>query len=442
MTVQIKYLVFKGIAKKERILFKSFLNLAKNELPYRIVILKSKQLDSSEPEIVIMDETYVLKGSEASMLSLPSMVVGDDRNKEQVGYLSRPVQWSEFKLALTNLNVEVAVEGDDVERLLPDDAMHFVIEEAAGSVAEAKQSSSPKSTFSDEGDYEGELDKLSADDNAYTNSEYIHVVDTVAQFKEGQAGQNQGPVALISDDESSLRSTVLVLETPSMDAWDHNELQFSASSGGDDSDSEMSSEFSELDTDTVVLHERAGFKISSIDECWAEDNEIIVDNESFLFIKSAREMVYSDIEPGKWPVIIARQEMTRVPLRDDWQPAQGLNVYPLSSFIWVNTMVCENQMLFRELEENTEYLLERWPHFTLLELDNVLLKLCTMLFVRPESLQSLSSKSGYGRSTIIGLMNACYKLGYLKLPESIDVDKLAPASNDERMLGKFKDSFK
>jgi hypothetical protein len=96
MTVQIKYLVFKGIAKKERILFKSFLNLAKNELPYQVVILKSKQLDPIEADIVFLDEAYVLEGPEASMLGLPSIVVGGDRNKEQVGYLSRPVQWSEF----------------------------------------------------------------------------------------------------------------------------------------------------------------------------------------------------------------------------------------------------------------------------------------------------------------------------------------------------------
>jgi hypothetical protein len=229
----------------------------------------------------------------------------------------------------------------------------------------------------------------------------------------------------MSDDESSSSSAALVLETPSMDVWDDNELEFSESS-----------------IDRVVLHERAGFKISPVDEYWTEDNEIIVDNESFLFIKPVRKMVYSDIEPGRWSVIIARQQMTKVPLHNDWQPAQGLNVYPMSSFIWVNTMVCEAKELFSELDEDTDYLLERWPHFTLLELDNVLLKLCTMLFVRPESLQSLSAKSGYGRSTIIGLMNACYKLGYLKLPEDIGVDKLGPPSNNESVLGKFKEVFR
>lgn len=444
VTAQIKYLVFKGIAKKEQILFKSFLNLAKNELPYQVVILKSKQLDPSDPDIVIMDETYVLEDSEAGLVDLPSIVVGEDRNKEQSGYVSRPVQWSEFKVALTELNVEVIVEGDDVERVLPEDAMHFVIEEVNDSVVAVAESPAPKESSSVEGDdeYEYELDKMSSDYHSYTNSEYIKVVDDVKQFKEEDVTQSNEPVVLVTDDESATNSGVLVLETDSMDAWDFSDAEFNISSAGDESDSQESSEFSEPTTDTVVLHERAGFEIGSEEEYWTEDNEIIVDNKSFLFIKPEREMVYSDIEPGKWPEVVQRKEMTKVPLRDDWRPREGLKVYPLSSLIWVNTMVKETQELFHELDEDTEYLLERWPHFTLLELDNVLLKLCTMLFVRPESLQSLSSKSGYGRSTITGLMNACYELGYLKLPEHIDVEKLAPASNDEGMLGKFKDVFR
>ncbi|MFT5137537.1 MAG: hypothetical protein ACI9XU_001455 [Arenicella sp.] len=443
MIAQIKYLVFKGIAKKEQILFKSFLNLAKNELPYIVVILKSKQLNPDEPNIVIMDEAYVLKESEASMIGLPSIVVGEDRSKDQIGYLSRPVQWSEFKLAMTNLDSQVMAEGDRAERVLPEYAMPFVIQEEAGSVAEIEQSSAPKSEFSDDSGSEHGLDTMSADYHTSTNSEYIKVVDDVRYFNEDDAGlsDSHGAVVLVSDYESSSNSGFLVIETPSMDAWDFNEAEFNVSSVVEDEHSENSSEFSELTSDNQVLNERAGFEISSDDEYWTEDNEIIVDNESFLFIKPAREMVYSDIEPGRWPSTIQSKKMTKVPLLDDWHPGEGLKGYPLSSFIWANTMVGENKKLSNELDESTEYLLERWPHFTLLELDNVLLKLCTMLFVRPESLQSLAVKSGYGRSTIIGLMNASYKLGYLKLPDNIDVDKMAHASHDAGMLGKIKDVF-
>jgi hypothetical protein len=441
---EIKYLVFKGIAKKEQILFKSFLNLAKNELPYRVVILKSKEINSDEPNIVIMDEAYVLEESEASMIGLPSIVVGGDHSKDQIGYLSRPVQWSEFKVAMINLDTQVMAEEDYAEHVLPEHAMRFVIQEEADSVAEIELSSAPEPRLSNDGVGEHEIDKMSADNHTFTNSEYIKVVDDVRYFKEDDTVQShsQSAEVLMNDDESSSNSGFLVLETPPMDAWDFNEAEFNVSSIGADEYSENSSEFSEQTTGNQVLHKPAGFNISSDDEYWTEDNEIIVDYESFLFIKPTREMVYSDIEPGKWPHIIQSKQMTKVPLLDDWRPREGLKAYPLSSFIWVNTMVGESKNLSSELDESTEYLLERWPHFTLLELDNVLLKLCTMLFVRPESLQSLAVKSRYGRSTIIGLMNACYKLGYLKLPDDIDVDKMAHASNDAGMLGKFKGVFR
>jgi len=41
VTEEIKNLAFKGIEKKEQIVLKSFLNLAKNELKYKINVLKS-----------------------------------------------------------------------------------------------------------------------------------------------------------------------------------------------------------------------------------------------------------------------------------------------------------------------------------------------------------------------------------------------------------------
>jgi hypothetical protein len=245
----------------------------------------------------------------------------------------------------------------------------------------------------------------------------------------------------VTDEESTSVSGVLVLETDSMDAWDFNEAEFKISKAVEETE-DSENEFEEPFTETVVLHQRAGFEILPDEEYWTEDNEIIVDNESFIFIKPARKMVYSHLEPGKWPHVLQRKQMTKVPLRDNWRPHDGLQVYPLSRLIWVNTLINETDELFYELDTDTEYLLERWPHFDLLELDNVLLKLCTMLFVRPESLNSLATKSGYGRSTIVGLLNACHEMGLLKLPEQIDANKMAPASNDEGMLGKFKDVFR
>ena len=71
-TTQIKNLVFKGIEKKEQILFKSFLNLAKNELTYQVVILKDSDTDAT-PDFVMMDESYEYSDDEAALKDLPTI---------------------------------------------------------------------------------------------------------------------------------------------------------------------------------------------------------------------------------------------------------------------------------------------------------------------------------------------------------------------------------
>ena len=96
----------------------------------------------------------------------------------------------------------------------------------------------------------------------------------------------------------------------------------------------------------------------------------------------------------------------------------------------------------RGLDETSEYILERWPYFDLLELDNVLLKLCTLLFVNPESAYSLMQKSGYSRHVVFGLMNACHKLGILRRPEDVKIEEFSEASNEDGMFGKIKDVFR
>ena len=153
-------------------------------------------------------------------------------------------------------------------------------------------------------------------------------------------------------------------------------------------------------------------------------------------------MVYSDIDPGRWPSFMQRGSLFKVPLEANWRPANNLKKHPVMNLLWVNTLITETSHLNDELVEGDKYLLHRWPSFDLLELDNVLLKLCTMLFVQPESVGSLASKSGYARSTIIGLMNACYEMGYLVTPDELEPDQVTRVSNDEGMLGKIKEVFR
>lgn len=438
VTKQLKYLVFKGISKKEEILFKSFLNLVKRDLKYQVVILKDVEVDSDAPDIAILDENYQIASGEVDYSQLPNIRIGDDIEKQSSNYLSRPVQWSEFKEAITGLDVQMQVEEDSQDRVLPSDVILAINE-----VDDAEESADPEVSntepnYSDEGEYEYSLDKMSIDYHSFTNSDYVKVVDDVKQFHEEGGGDIQEPVILVTDDESASQNSVLVIETNSMDAWDLSESDFSVTSVVN----EQRQSFDEPDTERVVLEQRAGLPIGADVEFWHEECEVIVDNKNFLFIKPARDMVYSDKEPGKWPAVLQRGGLTKAPIAPDWKPTGALKAYPLSSLRWVYTLTSRTSDIESLIDDSTLYQLESWPHFDLLELDNVLLKLCTMLFVRPESVVSLATKSGYGRSTIRGLMNACHDMGCLKKPEEISGDPQLAHADDEGMLGKIKDVFR
>jgi len=488
VTAPIKYLVFKGIEKKEQILFKSFLNLAKNELAYQVVVLKDTDDSGQAPNIVILDEHC--SDDQPAIAGLPTITIGGDINETRECYIVRPVQWSDFKTALGQLHIEKEVDGEDeVERLLPAE-IEFAISEseideelsepagdlelaegslelaegslelaegslelaAEGSIESADAEGGLESgegpseldegDLSEKGGYEYELDKMSVDYHSFTNSDYMKVVDDVKQFKEGEAPPIDEPVIMFTDDESASTNSVLVIETNSLDAWDFSESEISADAvvaSAAAKDEPIGLE--QPSESQVVVEEKAGLSISENEEYWLEDNEIIVDNESIFFIMRARDMVYSQHEPGKWPTLIKKKTLTKLPLKSDWRPKHDMRGYPMSDLQWVNTLVNETAGLLDGLDPEQEYMLESWPHFDLIQLDNMLLKLCTMLFVRGETIASLARKSGYSLSTVRGLVNACHQAGLIKKADEVQLEHLA-ASNDEGMFGKIKDVFR
>ena len=83
-----------------------------------------------------------------------------------------------------------------------------------------------------------------------------------------------------------------------------------------------------------------------------------------------------------------------------------------------------------------------WPAFELLELDNALLKMTTMLFVGPESAYSLMQKTGENRLLVYGMLNACKELGMLVPPEQVQQQQSNMSAQEEGMLGKIKDVFR
>lgn len=443
MTTEIKHLVFKGIEKKEQILFKSFLNLAKNELEYQVVILKENSDSVESPDIVIVDSGYQFSSEEKSLNTLPTIKVGNELD-DSAGYIVRPVQWSDFKLELTRLDLEAAVEPQtSADEVLPKEMEFVIVEMDDKSDSNSNESDDP----SDAGEFDYELDNLSIDYHSFTNSEYMKVVDDVKGFKDGDSEvevdvpQN---VVLVTDDESASNNSVLVIETNSLDAWEMSESEIEDDAFGGNEDSiESDSSYVDAEAEAELTNKlERGSVVSPGDEFWNSDAEIYSGRDQLMFIKPERDLVYSHDEPGKWTAALRKNTVTKIGLDANWRPSDELKAFPISSLAWANTIATKSGRLAKDLDAQTEYILERWPHFDLLELDNMLLKLCTMMFVKPESPYSLMQKSGYSRTVVYGLVNACHEMDILRVSAEFDLEKFSEMNADEGMFGKIKDVFR
>lgn len=453
VTTETKHLLFKGIAKKEQILFKSFLNLAKNELPYQVLIDK----DVEGFDLIIVDESYEWTDEEKNLRLLPALIIGDDMQKEEANYLSRPVQWSDFKSALSSIEFTQAVEAEtqqsDVEQEVEqqdvtadsqieepgkdDDkdqgslpALELAIEDDAANAASIEQVSTEYSSGGNA--YEFELANMSIDYKSVTNSHYEQAADDVKEFNQEAEGTDaeQQAVLLVADEESSFNSSVLVIETAFTDEWD------------------VPSEVEGVNEDTISIdseddiQDKKGIEVSDKEHFWLEDNEIIADHKSLFYIKTQRDMIYSPKEPGQWTSIFQSGSFSKLPMKSEWRPFKGLKAYPTVYLLWGYTYAKERQTLHKNLNEKEAYLLEKWPKFELLELDNDLLKLCSLLFVKPETVSSLVRKSKCDREQVIGFINACKLLGLLTSADQMQIFQPASSDMDESMFGKIKDVFK
>ena len=442
MTTEIKYLTFKGIEKKEQILFKSFLNLAKNELEYQVVILKAGHGD--DPDILILDESYDFDDPEKGLESKPTIMVGDDIGNDSDTYICRPVQWSDFKRALSQLNAQVI---DDISGLIENEVetgdslsetvFEFAINDETESVIVDR---STVTSVSVQKNYDFDLKNMTVEYNSFTSDEYEQVVDEVMNFNEGEEESPNTPVVLMADDESNSVSSVIIFETDSREAWDITLSEESSVNELDKADDLYDDDDDEFDE--VILEQKVGLQMQPNEEYWLSDNEIIVDHDTLFYIKAKREMVYSAKEPGLWSKIIQGGELSKLPMSSDWLPKKGLNAYPMSCLHWVNALADNPEQLAPDLEDKSTFRLQKWPQFDLIELDNSLLKLCTMLFVRAETIESLMAKTGYSRGTIVGLINACNSIGILQVANDNEQENSISMLSTDGVFNKIKDVFR
>lgn len=506
MSKKTLYIQFLSISKKEQVLFKSFFNLAKFDFSWDFEILSAADPDlDARVSLFIVDEGHEWDSANSSPSSIPTIVVGGKEvgAHEQLAYLSRPIQWTEFKNCLANLDFSAVaspqvaaadqdvkiqesaiaeVESLDLDAVLADTPATGEKEASSQAVKEGPAASDAASSISnlvkdlhigddqtiedeskvsfEEADAEVafdddaadngtwaikldetesislnsetqeqkpsvridlELDQLSSDYLSISQSEMVRVVDDVRQFYHEQPEDEDlpvEPVILITDEESSVASSVLILETDASEVWDSDELD------------------SEIVADSIAVFEdqpvkkREGVPLRKDDVFWREANELIANNRPLLFVKPQRQMVYSRFSPGEWLKAYLESELSTLPLKSDWRPKIGLKHFPTSYLIWIDIMGRQNERLSRSIDTSSPYLLTQWPSFDLIYQNNDLLKAATRLFLRPTLLSKfVESVDPEQKRLITGFINACYKSKQLHKVDDTVLKKISKAES-------------
>ncbi|MEO0369572.1 MAG: hypothetical protein AAF197_12455, partial [Pseudomonadota bacterium] len=187
--------------------------------------------------------------------------------------------------------------------------------------------------------------------------------------------------------------------------------------------------------------DHVGVPIVAQEEYWLEDNEIIAEKHSVLSIKAERRMVYSVIEPGRWPLALRGKSLSKVPLSKNWRPKSSMKAYPLDRLIWINDLITLNNKLEEGLDPDNAYAIFRWPPFDLLELDNHLLRLSTLMLIRGGTIADLATRVGCDQSLVCGFINACHRAGYLRSRSDLAPERFIE-TQDDGVLGMIKDAFR
>ena len=114
--------------------------------------------------------------------------------------------------------------------------------------------------------------------------------------------------------------------------------------------------------------------------------------------------------------------------------------YPLDRLVWVNDFINLTTKLPKGLNPKVELMLHRWPPFDLLQMDNRLLKVASLLLVKGATIADLVSKARCDSTIILGFINACHRGGYLS-EKTADFEEVEVEVVHDSMFTKLKEAF-
>jgi hypothetical protein len=160
---------------------------------------------------------------------------------------------------------------------------------------------------------------------------------------------------------------------------------------------------------------RQGVRVPSGIRFWEGDAEILLGGAPLFLIDETGQRLYSDSPIREWTKILRERNLVRRDLSEGWYVDPSVKSSPLPWFLWCSAQARSKGRLLSKIDPGQEYLLEKWPNFELIRNDNQSLRLCALLFSRPESVKSLVAKSEIKGRKVVAFMNACYLLGLVKM---------------------------
>ena len=95
MSDESRVVVFRGIPKKEEILLRSFLNLARNDLAFTLVIEDDD--GALTPDVIVIDEKLVDDSVRRAGSPPLYIVIGSEEVPAEMPCARRPLHWSSFR---------------------------------------------------------------------------------------------------------------------------------------------------------------------------------------------------------------------------------------------------------------------------------------------------------------------------------------------------------
>ena len=501
MSAELKILKFVGVDKKEQVLLKSFLNLARDELEFDLQIDENH----ASPDVIVIDEEHSQTAEDFASTAL-KIIIGNNSNDASDSYIHRPLQWSRFKSVLDKLDEvqqQPVTQNQQQQPVVPPTPAPAV--QPANDIQDdtPKQPEMPEDLGVGQWSLEQSQEEALIEKPIEQKAEEIVVQEqpTVAQeeepevveffpgtkeHEESQFSENVGewelevsvqaevtPIEQHSSEEVSVPEAEvgqlyalnddalespsefldnieeMVIETDKVDEWEEK----SATSDTELSESESftsEEKTGEAKLDSLLEKEKAsqeellGQPLDNKIEFWSGDTEVLVNNHPVFVVMTKRGKVYTEYEPHKWYKIFSSGGMRQRKLDNKWKPYGRLQNYPIEWFVWCAHITRSKGVLSEGINKKDLFLLEKWPDFSLIQNDNNLLKLCSLAFANPESPRTLVMQSKLRARVIVGFINACHAIGLLSAhgsEEGADA-KNARNNNQASSMTWFKGLFK